>query len=39
LTLTRREAARCIADPRFTENLDKVAPGFARFLHDAIAAS
>jgi DNA-binding transcriptional MerR regulator len=28
-----------IADPRFTENLDKVAPGFARFLHDAIAAS
>lgn len=28
-----------IADARFTENLDKVAPGFARFLHDAIAAS
>jgi DNA-binding transcriptional MerR regulator len=28
-----------IADPRFTENLDKVAPGFARFLRDAIAAS
>jgi MerR family transcriptional regulator, thiopeptide resistance regulator len=28
-----------IADARFTANLDKVAPGFARFLHDAIAAS
>lgn len=28
-----------IAEPRFTENLDKVAPGFARFLRDAIAAS
>jgi hypothetical protein len=28
-----------IADPRFTANLDKVAPGFARFLRDAIAAS
>jgi DNA-binding transcriptional MerR regulator len=28
-----------VADPRFTENLDKVAPGFARFLRDAIAAS
>ena len=31
--------AMYIADPRFTENLDKVAPGFAQFLHDAIAAS
>jgi DNA-binding transcriptional MerR regulator len=28
-----------IADPRFTENLDKQAPGFARFLRDAIAAT
>lgn len=28
-----------VADPRFTENLDKEAPGFARFLSDAIAAS
>jgi DNA-binding transcriptional MerR regulator len=28
-----------VADPRFTANLDKVAPGFARFLCDAIAAS
>jgi DNA-binding transcriptional MerR regulator len=28
-----------IADPRFTANLDKVAPGFAQFLRDAIAAS
>lgn len=31
--------AMYIADPRFTANLDKVAPGFAKFLHDAIAAS
>jgi DNA-binding transcriptional MerR regulator len=28
-----------VADPRFTANLDKVAPGFAQFLRDAIAAS
>jgi len=28
-----------VADQRFTENLDKVAPGFARYLSDAIAAS
>jgi DNA-binding transcriptional MerR regulator len=28
-----------IADARFTANFDKVAPGFAQFLHDAIAAS
>jgi len=28
-----------VADHRFTENLDKVAPGFARYLSDAIAAS
>lgn len=28
-----------LADARFMANLDKVAPGFARFLHDAIAAS
>ncbi len=28
-----------VADPRFTANLDKQAPGFARFLRDAIAAS
>jgi DNA-binding transcriptional MerR regulator len=28
-----------VADVRFTANLDKVAPGFARFLRDAIAAS
>jgi MerR family transcriptional regulator, thiopeptide resistance regulator len=31
--------AMYIADARFTENLDKVAPGFAQFLHDAIAVS
>ncbi|MBC7974303.1 MAG: MerR family transcriptional regulator [Myxococcales bacterium] len=28
-----------VADPRFTANLDKVAPGFAQFLRDAIARS
>lgn len=28
-----------VADPRFTANLDKVVPGFAQFLRDAIAAS
>jgi DNA-binding transcriptional MerR regulator len=28
-----------VADPRFAANLDKVAPGFAQFLRDAIAAS
>ena len=28
-----------VADARFTANLDKVAPGFAKFLRDAIAAS
>ena len=28
-----------VADPRFAANLEKVAPGFARFLRDAIAAS
>src|SRR5262249_9906036 len=28
-----------VADARFTEALDKLAPGFARFLADAIAAS
>jgi DNA-binding transcriptional MerR regulator len=28
-----------VADPRFTANLDKVAPGFARYLRDAIVAS
>lgn len=32
-------AAMYVADPRFTENLDKVAQGFARFLHDAIVAT
>ncbi|MGE0548301.1 MAG: MerR family transcriptional regulator [Kofleriaceae bacterium] len=28
-----------VADPRFTANLDKIAPGFAKYLSDAIAAS
>jgi MerR family transcriptional regulator, thiopeptide resistance regulator len=31
--------AMYVADPRFTANLDKIAPGFARYLSDAIAAS
>lgn len=31
--------AMYVADPRFTANLDKVAPGFAKYLSDAIAAS
>ncbi len=28
-----------VNDPRFTANLDKIAPGYARYLSDAIAAS
>jgi DNA-binding transcriptional MerR regulator len=28
-----------VADPRFTANLDRYAPGFAQFLRDAFAAS
>jgi DNA-binding transcriptional MerR regulator len=28
-----------VADPRFTENIDRTAPGLARFWRDAIAAS
>lgn len=28
-----------VADPRFTANIDKVAPGLAQYLRDAIAAS
>jgi hypothetical protein len=28
-----------MAEPRFTADLDKVTPGFAQFLRDAIAAS
>jgi DNA-binding transcriptional MerR regulator len=28
-----------VADPRFTENIDKIAPGLARFMREAIAAS
>jgi DNA-binding transcriptional MerR regulator len=28
-----------VSDPRFTANLDKVAPGFAQYLHDAIVAT
>jgi DNA-binding transcriptional MerR regulator len=35
----RQLGAMYVADPRFAENLDKIAPGFARYLSDAIAAS
>jgi DNA-binding transcriptional MerR regulator len=35
----RSLGAMYVADPRFTANLDKTAPGFARYLSDAIAAS
>lgn len=31
--------AMYVTDPRFTANLDKIAPGYARYLSDAIAAS
>ncbi|HWO20604.1 MAG TPA: MerR family transcriptional regulator [Kofleriaceae bacterium] len=31
--------AMYVNDPRFTQNLDKLAPGYARYLSDAIAAS
>src|SRR5947209_6282553 len=32
-------AALYVGDPRFAANLDKVAAGLARFLHDAIVAA
>ena len=28
-----------VSDPRFTANFEKVAPGFAQFLRDAIVAA
>ena len=28
-----------IADPRYTESYDKIAPGFAHYVHDAILAN
>jgi MerR family transcriptional regulator, thiopeptide resistance regulator len=31
--------AMYVTDPRFTANLDRIAPGYARYLSDAIAAS
>lgn len=37
--LHRGLGAMYVADARFAANLDKVAPGFARYLSDAIAAS
>lgn len=33
----RKVSELYVGDPRFQANLDKVAPGFARYLHDAIA--
>jgi DNA-binding transcriptional MerR regulator len=37
--LHRALGALYVSDPRFTANLDKAAPGYARYLSDAIAAS
>jgi hypothetical protein len=28
-----------LADPRFTETYEKIAPGLAQYLHDAIKAN
>jgi hypothetical protein len=28
-----------VADPRFTANYEKVAPGLAQYVHDAIVAN
>jgi len=39
VAMHRSLGAMYVSDPRFTANLDKVAPGYARFLSDAIAAS
>ncbi|HUJ56853.1 MAG TPA: MerR family transcriptional regulator [Kofleriaceae bacterium] len=35
----RNLAELYVGDPRFEANLDRLAPGFARFLHDAIVAA
>lgn len=37
--LHRGLGALYVSDPRFTANLDKIAPGYARYLSEAIAAS
>lgn len=37
--LHRGLGALYVSDPRFTSNLDKIAPGYARYLSEAIAAS
>lgn len=37
--LHRQLGAMYVADPRFTENLDRLAPGFAQFLSAAILAT
>jgi hypothetical protein len=34
-----RLAELYIADPRFTSHYEKVAPGLARYVHDAIVAA
>ena len=38
IEMHRMLGAMYVTDPRFTANLDKIAPGFARYLADAIAA-
>jgi len=35
----RHLGAMYVSDPRFTTNLDKIAPGYARYLSEAISAS
>jgi MerR family transcriptional regulator, thiopeptide resistance regulator len=36
--IQRGLAEMYVADPRFTANIDRLAPGLARYVHDAIAA-
>lgn len=38
LELYRGLAAMYISDPRFKENYDKIAPGLAHYMHDAMLA-
>ena len=38
-TMHKSLGAMYVADPRFTANIDKTAPGLAQYLSDAIAAS
>jgi hypothetical protein len=34
--MQRGLAEMYIADPRFTANIDRIAPGLAQYIHDAI---